>query len=156
LIKRVASLESRVELTLVLGPDAVIAADTDQLEQMLINLLRNAADGVIEYRASQGGSNALDNLGAQVEPPIVLTWSVDEKTIVIIIEDRGIGLVNPGNAFVPFYTTKQSGSGIGLILSRQVCEAHGGSLELANCSGHRGCVARVILPKTSNVRTPST
>jgi signal transduction histidine kinase len=58
--------------------------------------------------------------------------------------------MNPSNTFVPFYTTKPQGSGIGLILSRQICEAHGGSLELANRQSSRGCVAKVTMPLSAN------
>jgi signal transduction histidine kinase len=67
--------------------------------------------------------------------------------VILTIEDSGPGLMNPSNAFVPFYTTKPGGSGIGLVLSRQISEAHGGSLELANRLGQRGCVVKVSLPR---------
>ena len=64
----------------------------------------------------------------------------------MLVEDNGIGLLNPSNAFVPFYTTKPGGSGIGLVLSQQIAEAHGGSIELANRRNERGCVVKVVLP----------
>ena len=76
-----------------------------------------------------------------------MTWELTEKDVIITVSDTGPGLMNPSNAFVPFYTTKPQGSGIGLILSRQICEAHGGSIELTTPAGGLGCVARVILPK---------
>jgi signal transduction histidine kinase len=74
-------------------------------------------------------------------------WELSEKDLVLTIEDNGPGLSNPGNVFVPFYTTKPSGSGIGLVLSRQIAEAHGGSIELLNREGRTGCQARVVLPR---------
>jgi two-component system, NtrC family, nitrogen regulation sensor histidine kinase NtrY len=62
------------------------------------------------------------------------------------VEDNGPGLSNTANLFVPFFTTKRSGSGIGLVLSRQIAEAHGGSLTLENRRQSRGCEARLRLP----------
>jgi signal transduction histidine kinase len=75
-------------------------------------------------------------------------WELTEKDLVLTIEDNGPGLGNPSNVFVPFYTTKPSGSGIGLVLSRQIAEAHGGSIELLNRTDQSGCQARVMLPRT--------
>jgi nitrogen fixation/metabolism regulation signal transduction histidine kinase len=66
--------------------------------------------------------------------------------LIVFVEDNGPGLMNPGNAFVPFYTTKPSGSGIGLVLARQIAEAHGGSLDLENRIDSRGCLVRITLP----------
>jgi two-component system, NtrC family, nitrogen regulation sensor histidine kinase NtrY len=156
LVKRVTALETRVPITVIPGPDITWAADPDQLEQMLINLLHNAADAVLELpvsapRKSDGTANSMANFLA----PTTLTWNLDEKQIVLTIEDSGSGLMNPSNTFVPFYTTKPNGSGIGLILSRQICEAHGGSLELANRPGQRGCVAKVVLPRTPGHFSPA-
>jgi nitrogen fixation/metabolism regulation signal transduction histidine kinase len=73
-------------------------------------------------------------------------WEIADKDLVLNVEDNGPGLLNPGNVFVPFYTTKPGGSGIGLVLSRQVVETHGGSIELMNRSGTRGCRVKVVLP----------
>ena len=140
LIKRVSALEQRVPVHMVPGPPITFSADPDQLEQMFINLIRNAADAVLEANAA--GSDV-----QKAEPPITLTWTLTDKSVVITIADHGRGLMNPSNAFVPFYTTKPEGSGIGLVLSRQICESHGGSLELANANGHPGCIARVVLPR---------
>jgi two-component system nitrogen regulation sensor histidine kinase NtrY len=148
LARRASALESRVKVTVVPGPELMLEADSDQLEQMLINLLRNAAESVLEAPLSKGGSNGSAE-AADCDMPIVLTWMPIEKGVALTIEDCGAGLMNPGNAFVPFYTTKPQGSGIGLILSRQICEAHGGSLELSNRHGKRGCVAKVVLPIVS-------
>ena len=79
--------------------------------------------------------------------PVVVRWELAEKDLVLTIEDNGPGLGNPANVFVPFYTTKPSGSGIGLVLSRQIAEAHGGSIELLNRADQNGCQARVVLPR---------
>ncbi|HTM35163.1 MAG TPA: ATP-binding protein [Terriglobales bacterium] len=141
LVKRVAALETRVLVRVVPGPDISVLVDPDQLEQMLINLLRNAAEAVLENAAAANGSKA-----REVEPPIVFSWTTRLEELVLQIEDTGPGLMNPGNAFVPFYTTKPAGSGIGLVLSRQIAEAHGGSLELQNRPDRQGCVVKIVLP----------
>jgi two-component system, NtrC family, nitrogen regulation sensor histidine kinase NtrY len=146
LVKRVAVLESRVDVTVIPGPDVELAADPDQLEQMLINLLRNAAEAVLEVPVPVERSNG-SRRTAESEPPIVVAWEQTDKDVILTVSDSGHGLMNPGNMFVPFYTTKPQGSGIGLVLSRQICEAHGGSLELTNRAGQSGCVAKVLLPK---------
>jgi two-component system, NtrC family, nitrogen regulation sensor histidine kinase NtrY len=151
LLNRVAALETRVPVTVTAGADIALLADPDQLEQMLINLLRNAAEAVLESPASTAEKpNELGNSTPARRSPINLTWCQNEKYILLTIEDSGPGLMNPSNAFVPFYTTKPNGNGIGLILSRQICEAHGGSLELANRPGQGGCIAKILLPKASN------
>jgi two-component system nitrogen regulation sensor histidine kinase NtrY len=148
LVKRVAALEARVALTVIPGPDIALMADSDLLEQMLINLLRNAAEALLEPTTSERNGNKStnppENFGAQV----TVTWKLAEKDkdVVLTIEDNGPGLMNPGNVFVPFYTTKPQGSGIGLVLSRQICEAHGGHLELSNRIPGPGCTVKVILP----------
>jgi two-component system nitrogen regulation sensor histidine kinase NtrY len=148
LVKRVAALETRVEVTVNPGPDATLMADPDQIEQMLINLLRNAAEAALEPQLPEENSNGSQNRrSAESGPQIVCAWQVTDKDLTLTIEDNGLGLMNPSNVFVPFYTTKPSGSGIGLLLSRQISEAHGGFLELANRSGHRGCAVKVILPR---------
>ncbi len=144
LVARVAGLETRIEVKVIQGPDVIVMADPDQLEQMLINLVRNAAEAVLE-RPNQ--SQADSTPGHKIQPGVIIDWKVFEETVTVTIEDNGPGLLNPSNAFVPFYTTKPSGSGIGLILSRQIAEAHGGSLELENRPDERGCRARVILPR---------
>ena len=145
LVKRVVALETRVETRVIPGPEIVLMADPDQLEQMLINLLRNAAEAMLEPHAA-----ATAEAGSLLEtatPEITLTWKLIDKDIELTIEDNGPGLMNPSNVFVPFYTTKPQGSGIGLVLSRQICEAHSGSLELSNRSGRRGCVVKIRLPQ---------
>jgi signal transduction histidine kinase len=111
------------------GPDVVIGADADQLDQLLINIVGNAADAT-----TPGGGT------------VTIGWTTDARErLELWVDDEGPGISNPANLFVPFYTTKPNGSGIGLVLSRQIAEAHGGSLELENRSGG-GCRALLRLP----------
>jgi signal transduction histidine kinase len=128
-IARVVMLETRVKLSLEEGPDVVISGDTDQLEQLLINLVHNAADAVLE----NGGRASIG-------------WSRQDSQLNVWIVDDGPGLPNTTNLFVPFFTTKPGGTGIGLVLSRQIAEAHGGTLTLENRRGTKGCEARLRLP----------
>jgi len=148
--KRVAALETRVQVEVLAGPEVDLLADPDQLEQLLINLLRNAADAVLQVQ--EVGSNSNGSKSSGMEEQVALSWSAIGENLIISIEDNGPGLMNPGNAFVPFYTTKPAGSGIGLVLSRQIAEAHGGSLELQNRPAKRGCIVRIMLPLNSEVR----
>jgi nitrogen fixation/metabolism regulation signal transduction histidine kinase len=146
LIRRATSLETRATIAVAPGPDVTFAADPDLLEQMLINLLHNAADAVLE-----GHSNGDRMRGAEVGaeapgPQVHVRWARHANHLILTIEDNGPGLMNPSNTFVPFYTTKPEGSGIGLVLSRQIAEAHGGSLELSNRAVQQGCVVSVRLP----------
>jgi PAS domain S-box-containing protein len=128
-IRRVTGLESRLQVKLQPGPEVRIQADPDQLDQLLINLLRNAVDASLET----GG-------GVQVG------WNREDGYIDVWVQDDGPGIPNPTNLFVPFFTTKPGGSGIGLVLSRQIAEAHGGTLTLENRETERGCEARLRLP----------
>jgi nitrogen fixation/metabolism regulation signal transduction histidine kinase len=123
---------------------------------MLINLLRNAAEAVLQ--TDRAGSHSNGSKDSHNEEHVELSWKVISNNLIIAIEDNGPGLMNPSNAFVPFYTTKPTGSGIGLVLARQIAEAHGGSLELENRADQQGCVVRILLPLTSTraVATPST
>jgi nitrogen fixation/metabolism regulation signal transduction histidine kinase len=147
--RRITAMEPRVPVALIPGPDINLMADPDQLEQMLINLLRNAADAVLESAEAGGSSNG--SKASLDEPRIELTWKLNGRDFILTIDDNGPGLMNPSNVFVPFYTTKPSGSGIGLVLSRQIAEAHGGSLELSNRIQQRGCRVTITLPLRTTV-----
>lgn len=136
IIRRVAALETRAPVQLDAGPALTLPADADQLEQLLINLVRNAVEATAEApRAEQTPGE-----------PVRITWEQRPGSVEIRILDAGPGLANPANLFVPFFTTKPRGSGIGLILCRQIAENHDGSLALENRSDRPGCVARVTLP----------
>jgi nitrogen fixation/metabolism regulation signal transduction histidine kinase len=128
-VRRVASLETRRPVTIRPGPDVTIQADGGQLDQLLINLVRNAVDATLEG-----------------DGHVELGWSARNGRLEVWVRDDGPGLADTVNLFVPFYTTKADGSGIGLALSRQIAEAHDGTLTLTNRSDHRGCEARVSLP----------
>jgi nitrogen fixation/metabolism regulation signal transduction histidine kinase len=129
LVRRVANLETRLPVKVADGPELLVKGDDVQLEQLLINLIRNAVDASMET----GGEV---NVG----------WNQDNGQVEVWVSDEGPGLANTANLFVPFFTTKASGSGIGLVLSRQIAEAHGGTLTLENRSGSRGCEALLRLP----------
>jgi signal transduction histidine kinase len=128
-MRRVVAIETRLPITLRGGPDVMLTADPDQLEQLLINVLRNAVDAALET-------------GGNVEAG----WAVHHGALDVSIDDEGPGLQSTGNLFVPFFTTKAGGSGIGLVLSRQIAEGHGGSFDLANRDGVRGARATLRLP----------
>lgn len=129
-VRRVAALETRVQVEVHPGPDLIVQADGDQLDQLLINLITNAADASLEAGATQVG----------------VGWRQRNGRLEVLVEDEGPGLPETGNLFVPFFTTKPHGTGIGLVLSRQIAEAHGGTLTLAPREGGRGCEARLTLP----------
>lgn len=145
LVARAAGLETRVKVNVQVGPDVVFPADPDQLEQMFINLVRNAADAVLEVQA--GASTDKPATTAE-EGLIAVRWNANHADVTLTIEDNGPGLLNPANVFTPFYTTKPHGSGVGLVLSRQIAEAHGGRIEIGNRPGARGCVVKVVLPRS--------
>lgn len=128
-VRRVASLETRLKPVIEDGAEIVVKGDQAQLDQLLINLVRNAVDASLET----GGA-------------VRLAWRRNGGQVEIDIIDSGPGIANAANLFVPFFTTKPGGSGIGLVLSRQIAEAHGGSLTLENRRDNAGCHARLILP----------
>ena len=127
-VGRAVSFETRLPVQVENGPAFTIQGDPDQLEQVLINLLRNAADASL---ATQGR--------------VTVGWQRDTM-LEIWVKDEGPGLSSTANLFVPFFTTKPGGSGIGLVLSRQIAEGHGGALSLENRLDGPGCVARLRLP----------
>ena len=128
-VHRVAAVETRLVVGVESGPRCTLVADGDQLDQLLINLVRNAVDASLET----GG-------GARVG------WRFQAGQLEVWVEDDGPGISDTENLFIPFFTTKPTGSGVGLALSRQIAESHGGSLVLENRAGSRGCVARLRLP----------
>ncbi len=124
LVRRTASLETRLPVQVKQGPTVPLRGDAAQLEQLLINILHNAVDASCET----GGG-------------VVVGWREMADCVELYVQDEGQGIMNPTNLFVPFFTTKPGGSGIGLTLSRQIAEAHGGSLTLMNRKGQRGSEA---------------
>jgi nitrogen fixation/metabolism regulation signal transduction histidine kinase len=124
-VQRTADLETRERVEVAAGPALVVAGDADQLDQLLINLVRNAVEA--------GG-------------PVRVAWRVAGRSAVITVEDEGPGVADTANLFVPFFTTKPGGSGIGLVLARQIAEAHRGSLVLHDRRDARGAEAVVTLP----------
>jgi signal transduction histidine kinase len=128
-VRRAVSLETRAPVEVRGGPTATLHADGDQMEALLTNLIRNAADAALQTEA-----------GARV------SWTTRHGWLTLRIQDDGPGLADTSNLFVPFFTTKPGGTGIGLTLCRQIVEAHGGSIVLANRADARGCDAIVRLP----------
>ncbi|MGH7638645.1 MAG: sensor histidine kinase [Gemmatimonadaceae bacterium] len=128
-VRRIAALETRLPVRIADGPDVEIAADGDQLDQLLINLVRNGVDAALQ---TAGG--------------VSLAWCRRDGMVEVRVEDEGPGIAGGANLFVPFFTTKPEGSGIGLVLSRQIAEAHGGTLSVENRADSRGAVAVVRLP----------
>ncbi len=130
LIHRVGSLDSRLQITIEEGPDVTVTADPDQLEQALINIIRNAIDAALTVAP-----------GA-----VMLRWKIDNGYLEVAVTDNGPGLASTTNLFVPFFTTKPGGSGIGLVLARQIMEGHGGSIVVQNRTGAKGVEAIIRLP----------
>jgi two-component system, NtrC family, nitrogen regulation sensor histidine kinase NtrY len=130
LVRRIASLHGG-RVTIENCDDVRLEVDADQLEQVLINLVKNA----VEAAGAEG-----------VDEGVRARWRSDGDRLLIEIEDDGPGLARTDNLWVPFFTTKPGGTGIGLVLSREIVENHGGAVSLENRAGARGCIARVYLP----------
>jgi nitrogen fixation/metabolism regulation signal transduction histidine kinase len=128
-MRRVVALETRLPIEIRESPDIMVPGDSDQLEQLLINIFRNAVDAALET----GGG-------------VMVRWDAFDGALEVSVDDDGPGLQSTGNLFVPFFTTKPGGSGIGLALSRQIAEAHGGSVDLSNRPDARGARATLTLP----------
>jgi two-component system, NtrC family, nitrogen regulation sensor histidine kinase NtrY len=129
LVERVAALETRLPVKVRRAEDVIVRADGAQLEQLLINLIRNAVDASLETQGE-----------------VQVSWTRKDGQVVVTVRDEGLGLANTANLFVPFFTTKAAGSGIGLVLSRQIAESHGGSVSLQNRADRTGCEAKLTLP----------
>jgi nitrogen fixation/metabolism regulation signal transduction histidine kinase len=129
IVRRVVALEARIAVKRIDGPDVVLKIDPAQIEQLLINALKNAAEAALET----GGS-------------VTVSWELSRSFVEVRILDDGPGIANPSNLFVPFFTTKPGGTGIGLVLCRQVAENHGGSFNLSNRAASTGCEALLRLP----------
>jgi nitrogen fixation/metabolism regulation signal transduction histidine kinase len=128
-VRRVVALETRLPVRIDAGDDMAIRADGDQLDQLLINLVRIAVDASLET----GGG-------------VCVGWQRESGAVSVWVRDEGPGIADTANLFVPFFTTKPQGSGIGLALSRQIVDAHGGFLGIENRSDGPGAIATVTLP----------
>jgi two-component system, NtrC family, nitrogen regulation sensor histidine kinase NtrY len=127
LARRIAELENRLPIEVRASSDVQIEADPDQLEQLLINIVRNAVDATVET----GGRVWID-------------WSKHDGFLQLTVEDEGPGLPDTSNLFVPFFTTKPQGSGLGLPIVRKIVDAHDGRIDLYSSSS--GTRFRVTLP----------
>jgi nitrogen fixation/metabolism regulation signal transduction histidine kinase len=155
LLERVVSLDQRLEVQLKSIPQVDILADLDQIEQLLINLVRNAVEAAFSAREESIVKAVAAAVAAKAPPapgkvtlaPYVSIQAEPRGAFLsITISDNGPGLTNPGNLFVPFYTTKKTGTGVGLVLARQIAEAHNGTIELRNRADTHGCEAIVRIP----------
>lgn len=137
--ERVRGLEARLEITVLASPDIFISVDPDQLEQVLINLTKNATEAVLTKYPE-----ALPIMSDG--PAVSVSWTVTGNDLELWVRDRGVGLLDASNLFVPFYTTKETGTGIGLVLCRQIIEAHGGRLTIQNRTNTAGCEVQIKVP----------
>jgi two-component system, NtrC family, nitrogen regulation sensor histidine kinase NtrY len=150
ILERVCHLETRIPVKLEASDQVPIEADAAQMEQALINLIRNAADAAISARMPQADPRRTGE-PVQGSPRVIVSCAHHAGVVRIRVEDNGSGLANPANLFIPFYTTKPGGTGIGLILALQIVEAHGGTLTLSNRANARGCCAEIRLPISINL-----
>jgi two-component system, NtrC family, nitrogen regulation sensor histidine kinase NtrY len=130
LLRRAAKFDPRKAAEIIDGGEVTLSIDSDQIEQVLINLVKNAVEAALVTNGN-----------------VAVRWHIAAKEVLIEILDEGTGLANSDNLFVPFFTTKPGGSGIGLVLARQIVEAHGGTLQLRNRTDKTGCVAEISLPR---------
>ena len=129
-LEKICALESRVPIRLD-GARISFDLDPDQFEQAMINLLRNAADAVVDCEHPEVTIRCIEKTGG----------------LCVEVIDNGPGPPESKNLFVPFFTTKPNGSGIGLLLVRRIAELHGGTFDLeSRCDGTSGAVARLWLP----------
>ena len=143
LLERTLALEQRLSAEIIGGPEVTLTIDPDQVEQMLINLVRNAVEAALTSRTGK--------------PRVQVGWQIDAGKVIIGIEDNGPGIANDSNLFVPFYTTKSGGSGVGLALARQIVEAHAGSVRLINrkAGGARAVVTLPMVMPVNPAHTPT-
>jgi signal transduction histidine kinase len=139
LANRIVDLEKRLPVSVRPSPDVRLIVDSDQLEQLLINIVRNAVDASLET----GGG-------------VTVGWKSAGDWFELHVEDEGNGLPDTSNLFVPFFTTKPNGSGIGLALSRQIAEAHGGTMSLEPRANGPGCRATLRLPMPAMINEAPT
>jgi signal transduction histidine kinase len=132
-IRHVVGLETRLSVEITTGPELTIQADRSQLDQLLINIVSNAVEASLEAKR-------------QGDQHVAITWRIAGSFLEVWVDDDGPGLDTTMDFFVPFFTTKPQGSGIGLALSRQIAEAHGGYLTLINHPDRPGCRAMLRLP----------
>src|SRR4029077_2915001 len=139
MVERVSGLEARLAITVLASPDISINVDPDQLEQVLINLAKNAAEAVLAKYPESSPPTSDD-------PAVSINWTAVGNDLELWVCDRGLGLLDASNLFVPFYTTKETGTGIGLVLCRQIIESHGGRLTIQNRANTAGCEVQIMVP----------
>ena len=130
LLKEQLELFPELDAQVTAKQDTELFADRSQLAQVLVNLIKNAMQAVPNGQLCR----------------VELNWGQAGNFIQLSLTDNGTGISNPDNLFVPFYTTKPKGSGIGLVLSRQILFNHGGDLTLANRTDEQGAIATLSLP----------
>ena len=128
-----------IQLQLASELDIELKADAAQLEQVLINLLKNSLEA-----NKANGKNDADT------ETVLIHAKANAEQLTMTLRDNGAGIENLDNLFIPYFTTKVTGNGIGLFVSRQIIEAHGGSIDLRNRKDHQGCIATICLPLKEN------